>query len=87
MGRRFRTYSIATIAAVIGFGVPTGMAVQRVAAGLPTPWLGVYERVMVWGWMLWMAIFAIALLRRLGRSGERADEEAGDARDREPTTV
>jgi hypothetical protein len=71
-GRGFRVYSIATVAAVLAFAVPTSLAVPRIDAGLPTPWLGVYERIMVWGWMVWMGALSVALLRRSGDAAPRA---------------
>ena len=43
-GKRFRLYSIATIVILVGFGVLTGLDAPRVAANLPTPWVGVWDR-------------------------------------------
>ena len=34
------------------------------AIGAPTPWLGVVERVMIYSYLLWIAVFALGLLRR-----------------------
>ena len=45
--------------------------VERVAAMKPTPWLGVVERVMIYGYLLWVAVFAIALTRTTSRSPAR----------------
>jgi hypothetical protein len=39
------------------------MAGPQIAAGLPTPWLGVYERIVVYGYMLWAMSLAMVLLR------------------------
>jgi hypothetical protein len=64
LGRRFRFYSIATIAVFLVFGALTFANAARVAENLPTPWLGVYERINVLGYMLWQAVLAVALLRR-----------------------
>jgi len=56
----FRFYSIGTIltllvAGVVGFGLA--------ASGQPTPWFGVIERINVYGYLLWMAVLSIVLLR------------------------
>jgi hypothetical protein len=45
------------------FGVLTGLDQPRLAANLPTPWMGVWERISIFGYMLWVAVLAIALLR------------------------
>jgi hypothetical protein len=62
-GKRFRIYSIATIAISIVFGGLTGIQAPRVPKNLPTPWLGVWERISIAAWMLWIAVLAVALLR------------------------
>jgi uncharacterized protein DUF998 len=64
-GKWFRVYSIATIIFLVGFvGVLTGMNAPNVQANLPTPWLGVWERIGVGVDMLWVAALATMLLRR-----------------------
>jgi Protein of unknown function (DUF998) len=63
LGKRFRGYTIATIAILLGFGVWAALDGPRIAAGLPTPWLGVKERINVYAYLLWQIVFAIALLR------------------------
>ena len=62
-GKRFRLYSLATILALLVFGVLTGIDAPRIAANLPTPWVGVWERIVVFAFMLWVAVLAVALLR------------------------
>lgn len=64
LGWRFRRYSLATIALVIAFGAWAGTYAARVAANLPTPGLGIVERVVVYAWLLWVAVLSVALLRR-----------------------
>jgi hypothetical protein len=34
-----------------------------IVAAMPTPWLGVRERINIYGYMLWVAVLAIVLLR------------------------
>jgi CubicO group peptidase (beta-lactamase class C family) len=73
LGRRFRIYSFATIAAVVGFGAWTSTLATRLAAGLPTPGLGVIERIDVYTALLWMAVLSVALLTSNRRSRAERD--------------
>jgi hypothetical protein len=63
-GKTFRLVSIATILIVILFGTLAGLDGPRLAADLPTPWLGVTERISVFSYMLWLILFATGLLRK-----------------------
>jgi len=54
---------------VLVFGALTGMQAPKVPAGEPTPWMGLFERVSLWAWLLWMAVLAIILLRDRTRRG------------------
>jgi hypothetical protein len=69
LGRRFRLYSIATMVIVLACGAVTGTYASAVQADLPTPWVGVWERISIATFMTWTAVLAIALLR----SPRRAD--------------
>ena len=60
--RRFREYSLVVMVIVFLSGAATFAYVSRVAAGQPTPWLGLIERVSVYGSMIWTGVFAMALL-------------------------
>ncbi|HYM15925.1 MAG TPA: DUF998 domain-containing protein [Dehalococcoidia bacterium] len=62
-GKRFRLYSIATIVLVLAFGAFTGMDASKVADNDPTPWVGIAERIAVFGSMLWIAVLSVTLLR------------------------
>jgi hypothetical protein len=64
LGQRFRIYSYATLATLLGFGAWTGVEGAKLAAGEPTPWLGVVERVHIGAYLLWVAVLAVALLHR-----------------------
>jgi hypothetical protein len=63
-GRQFRLYSIATIAIILAFGALAGLDGPRLAANLPTPWVGVTERIDIGAYLLWVTVLATALLRR-----------------------
>jgi len=62
-GRRFRLYSIGTILALIVGGTLAGRNIPQLAANLPTPWMGVWERINISATMLWISVLASALLR------------------------
>jgi hypothetical protein len=62
LGRWFRLYSILTCATVVVFWAWSFMYAPALAAGEPTPWLGVVERIALGAWLLWLAVLAIVLL-------------------------
>ncbi|MDZ4871306.1 MAG: hypothetical protein CLLPBCKN_000694 [Chroococcidiopsis cubana SAG 39.79] len=62
-GKRFRLYSIATILILLVFGILAGLDGSRLTANLPTPWMGVWERINIFGYMLWVVVLTIMLLR------------------------
>ncbi len=62
-GNRFRLYSIVTILILLVFGALAGVHGPRIAANLPTPWVGVWERINIGVFLLWVVVLAIALLR------------------------
>jgi hypothetical protein len=64
LGERFRTYSFATLLTVIVLGAPTIPYAARLAAGEPTAGFGLVERILIYSSLLWMAVLAVALLRR-----------------------
>ncbi|MGH9201517.1 MAG: hypothetical protein ACRD2A_09790 [Vicinamibacterales bacterium] len=70
-GKRVRLYSIATVVILVVCGALTGIDAPRIAANLPTPWVGVWERINIGVWLLWVVVLAIALLRRPWSSAQR----------------
>jgi Protein of unknown function (DUF998) len=63
-GKRFRIYSIATMVLLFAFGAVTGTYAPGIQANLPTPWVGVWERIDITLYLLWVVVLAVALLRR-----------------------
>ena len=63
LGRLFQVYSLLTLAAVVDFGALTFGSVPQVAAGEPTLWLGVVERIYLGAFLLWVAVLSVILLR------------------------
>jgi len=64
LGPRFRRYSIVTVVILATCGVLTTMSAPNVSANLPTPWIGLWERVNIGVFLLWVAVLATALLPR-----------------------
>lgn len=62
-GKRFRLYSIATLVVQLAFGAWAGLQGPRIASNLPTPWLGVAERINIFGYLAWVVALTIGLLR------------------------
>lgn len=62
-GKRFRLYSIATILILFVCGAWAFLDAPRIGANLPTPWVGIRERINIYGYMLWMLVLSIVLLR------------------------
>jgi hypothetical protein len=52
LGKRFRSYSYATIVTLIVAGVVTSFQIPQLQADQPTPWMGVDERVNTYATML-----------------------------------
>lgn len=63
LGKRFRLYSIATLVVLLAFGVLTGLDAPKLSTNLPTPLIGVWERIQIGVVVLWDIVLAIALLR------------------------
>jgi hypothetical protein len=72
-GGRFRLYCIATVIVTLVFAAWSGMDGQRIADNLDTPWVGIKERIAFYTLYSWIAVFAIALIRRTNSS---PDEES-----------
>lgn len=75
LGKRFRLYSVATLAILVAFGILTGLDAPRIAANLPTPWIGIWERISIAAFFLWVVVLAVILLR--GQAERPADALAG----------
>jgi hypothetical protein len=62
-GRPFRVYTIASAVALIVCGLMTSLDAPNVGANLPTPWIGVWERLNIGVFLLWVAVLSISLVR------------------------
>ena len=70
-GKQFRLYSIMTIAVLFVLGAWTGMEGVKLNLNLPTPWLGIIERILIGGFLLWVVVLAYLLLRSPGRQEQK----------------
>jgi hypothetical membrane protein len=77
LGIRFRVYSFATVATVIALGALSGVYGARLAADMPTPGLGIIERIDVYACLLWTAVLGVALLQRRPSANYAAASVAG----------
>jgi hypothetical protein len=63
LGKPFRLYSIASILVLLAFGALTFVEAPRLQANLPTPWIGLWERINISVFLLWVVVLATVLLR------------------------
>ena len=62
-GRRFRLYSITSLVILFVFGALTFWDAPGISANLPTPWIGVWERINLGVFLLWIVVLATILFR------------------------
>jgi len=77
-GSRFRWYSYVTFAVVLAFGAWSASDADLIGAGEATPWIGVRERIMWYGYQLWWAVLAITLLATGRASSDRHPPRPSD---------
>jgi glycerol-3-phosphate acyltransferase PlsY len=75
LGRRFRIYSLVSLAVVVTFNALALAYAPEVAAGQPTPWIGLCERIAFGAYFLWLSLLAVALWRRLAIKDRDEDLE------------
>ncbi len=63
LGMGFRWYSAATMVTLAVFGTLTSLGAPEVQANLPTPWIGVWERINIAVFLLWVVVLAAMLWR------------------------
>jgi len=80
-GKRFRWYSIATILVLLGFGVLTGMDAPGIQTNSPTPLLGVWERIMIGVYLVWVVVLAGILLRAEKKSASLHSVSSAERKD------
>jgi len=63
-GKSFRIFSVAIVLVFVIFGILTSKESVGIEANLPTPSVGIWERITISAYMLWIFVFVIALIRR-----------------------
>jgi hypothetical protein len=63
-GDRFRIYSFFTITSLIIFGFLTALEAPNIQANLSTPSIGVWERINIGVFLLWIVVLAILVMQR-----------------------
>ncbi len=62
-GRVFRIYTIISMGALVLFGIMTGIDAPKVGLNLPTPFAGIWERINIGVFMLWLVVLSAKLLK------------------------
>ena len=74
LGQRFQIYSMASLIILVACGALTFWDAPRIGANLPTPWIGVWERINIGVFLLWVVVLGVTLWRvddAAARSGRR----------------
>ena len=77
-GKRFRFYSITTILVILVSGTLMGMESPRIAENLSTSFIGIWERICVLAFLIWVIVLAAILLRALEEHSENNPIEIMD---------
>jgi len=59
----FQLYSMASLVVLVAFGALMFWDAPRIGANLPTPWIGVWERIDLGVFLLWVVVLAVTLWR------------------------
>jgi hypothetical protein len=65
-GKWFRVYSFATLAILFVFGALTFLDAPNIGTNLPTPWVGLWERINICAFLRWIAVLAVRMLSPAG---------------------
>jgi hypothetical protein len=64
LGKQFRIYVIVTLVIMFITGMITGIDGPKVQTNSPTPWIGIWERIIIGVYMIWLIVFTALLLRK-----------------------
>jgi hypothetical protein len=64
MKKSFRLYTMGTWIVFVLCGIMTFLNASKMEANLPTPWMGIWERINIGAFMLWVVVFAIVIWKR-----------------------
>jgi len=61
--KRFRMYTITSMVILLIFGILTSIEAPNIDANLPTPMIGVWERINIGVFLLWIIVLAVILIK------------------------
>ena len=64
LGKGFRIFSAAIVVIFIIFGTLTTIDSRGIETNLPTPFVGIWERINIGAYMLWVVVFSMMLMKR-----------------------
>lgn len=64
LGKPFRIYSIATFVVLVIFGFLTFLDAPGISRNQPTPFIGIWERINIGVFLLWVIVLALVLMRK-----------------------
>lgn len=73
-GRGFKIFSIVTILIFLIFGTLAGMNGSKIAENLPTPYAGIWERINIFMYFIWVVVLSVNLL--LGNKNQKSNHHA-----------
>lgn len=69
-GRSFRMYSVITFFLLLFFGVLTFLEAPDVSKNLPTPFIGLWERINIGLFLVWVIVLSVVLMKREKAPGD-----------------
>jgi hypothetical protein len=63
-GNRFRAYAAASAVVMLVFGSLTSSWPAKIEAGEATPWMGLFERISIVTWLVFLVVLAATLMRQ-----------------------
>jgi len=63
LGRGFRVFSAVAAVLMLAFGLLTGSQADGISHNLPTPNIGLWERINIGVFLAWVVVFSVTLLR------------------------
>jgi hypothetical protein len=64
-GKSFRNYSVVTIFILFFFGMLTARLAPLLELNQPTPWMGVFERINITVFLIWISVLNVLILKEL----------------------
>jgi Protein of unknown function (DUF998) len=64
-GKGFRLFTIFSMLLLLAFGILTGLESPNIPVNGPTPMIGIWERINIGLFLLWVVVLAVMLLQRM----------------------